>query len=101
MAVLNLFLNGRAHIDHIQLKSQRLTGPGMVAIQHDRIAFDFDHIENGFTTIGSSAAQLTAHFDAGWKVFFGHGLQQTFVALAKRICSRQNQGGLVALLLAI
>jgi hypothetical protein len=32
MAVLNLFLNGRTHIHHIQLKAQGLTRPWMVAI---------------------------------------------------------------------
>ena len=73
----------------------------MVAIQHDGVAFDFDYIENGFTTIGRAAAQLTTHFDARWKVFFRHGLNQAFIAFTKRICCRQNQSGLITLVLAV
>ena len=83
--VFNLLLNGRAHVNHVQLESQRLASPWVIAIEHDRIPFDFDDIENGFTTIGRAPAQLTAHFHAGWKVFFGHGLQQAFVTLTKGI----------------
>jgi len=83
VTVFNLFLNGRAHVNHVQLESQSLASPWVIAIEHDRVAFDFDDIENGFTAIRRTPAQLTAHFHARWKIFFGHGLQQAFVALTK------------------
>ncbi len=32
MAMLNLFLNGRTHVNHIQLETQSLSCPWMIAI---------------------------------------------------------------------
>ena len=73
----------------------------MVAIQHHGVAFDFQHIENGFTTIRRATPQLPAYFHARWEIFLGHGLQQAFIALTKGIGSTQYQCGLVAFILAI
>ena len=83
VAMFNFFLNGGANFQHIQLKTQSLPSPRVIAIQHHSVALDFDDIENGVTTIGCSAPQLTTDFDTGWKIFFGHGLHQAFVAVTK------------------
>ena len=101
MAMFNFLWNGRAHIQHIQLELQNLTSPRMVTIQHHGIAFDFQHIENGFTAIWCATPQLPPYLHARWEIFLGHGLQQAFIALTKGIGSAQHQCGLVAFVLAI
>ena len=63
-------------------KAQRLAGQGVVAVEEDFVALDFDYGKGPRLAIGIAALELPADFDAGRKLGFGDGLQQRLVALA-------------------
>jgi len=100
MAVGDFFFRGGAHFQDVRTKAQGLAGQGVVGVQDDFVALDFDDGKGACLAIGIAAFQLAAYFDTGRKLGFGDGLQQRFVALAKGIRHRQIQSHAVTRLLA-
>ena len=85
MAVGNFFFGCGAHVEHLGAKAQGLAGQGVVGVEDDFVALDFDDGKGARLAIGIAPLQLAADFDAGRELGFGDGLQQRLVALAKGI----------------
>jgi len=101
MAVGDLFFRGGAHVQYVCAKAQSLAGQGMVGVENDFVALDFDDGKSACLAIGVAAFQLATDFDAGRELGFGDGLQQRLIALAEGVVHRQVQGHAVARFLAL
>ena len=99
MAVGDLFFRGGAHVQYVCAKAQSLAGQGMVGVEDDFVALDFDDGKSACLAIGVAAFQLATDFDAGGELGFGDGLQKRLIALAKSVRHRQIQGKAVTRLL--